>query len=784
MDIKQNRKQVVEDAPRLHIKATVKTIRFYNPDNHFAILIVTPEENLNGEEIVYSSEIENEVTLTGTFYDPQPGDSITVKGKLMRHERFGYQYQLTYSDRGDTKERSAEDKATYLLHVLTPMQFNNAYDVLEDPFDALEKGDVEQLIKIHNIGLKNVQGLINKFHRDLDFFRIYTEIAEYDLTENAINALLKKYKSIDLMVNTIKENPYKLVLDHVPGYGFKRVDNIALKAGIDKSDPRRVMGFMYHYLDSMGEEGDSYITVEELVDGIQYYLGDVNQLILQESLRELEKSGEMWCDKEHTKVGAMYYYRLENSIAENLLRIQHADNKFNYEGWEERVKKLEESEGFEFTNEQMKGIRMALENQVLFITGKAGTGKSSSVAGILAAIGGNPDYAQVALAGRAAARLSEVTHREGMTIHRALGYSPSGGWRYNKDNMLPYDIIVVDELSMIQGDLFKRLTDAIATGTKLIMLGDVAQLPPIGNGNVANDLLNSPYIPTVRLTKIHRQAEKSAIITESLKVSNGNQIIKADFSGREIRGELQDLRIDAYLGANNTFYHVIERAQAAASQGVPPDSIQVILPNKTRGDASVYSVNNTLQEFFNPHVPGSIEMDVRYESDKIYTLRLNDRVINRKNNYKAQLWEGLDQNLFDKNTREYTTMTIPVYNGNIGHIKEIYPQYNMLVIDFDGIGVLAIQGFSVHDIQLAYAITCHSAQGSEMDYVIVGLDYSGYSLLSRQWVYTAITRAKKVCVLCCETPALRYAISNNEIIVKRTHLQERLHALSNPEIEY
>lgn len=784
MDIKQNRKQVVEDAPRLHIKATVKTIRFYNPDNHFAILIVTPEENLNGEEIVYSSEIENEVTLTGTFYDPQPGDSITVKGKLMRHERFGYQYQLTYSDRGDTKERSAEDKATYLLHVLTPMQFNNAYDVLEDPFDALEKGDVEQLIKIHNIGLKNVQGLINKFHRDLDFFRIYTEIAEYDLTENAINALLKKYKSIDLMVNTIKENPYKLVLDHIPGYGFKRVDNIALKAGIDKSDPRRVMGFMYHYLDSMGEEGDSYITVEELVDGIQYYLGDVNQLILQESLRELEKSGEMWCDKEHTKVGSMYYFNMEDKIAQHLLRIKNGKNNFEYDGWEERVRQLEEREGMEFTDEQWEGIKTVLENQVVLITGPSGSGKSTLVSGMLAALAHKYEFRVCALAGRAAARLAEVTHDEGYTIHRLLGYSPGGGWRYNEHEPLPDDIIVNDEVGMDGADIFYRLVQSIKTGAKLIMVGDERQLAPIGAGNIAHDVLFSPYIPTVRLTKIHRQAAKSAIITESIKISNGKQILPQDFSGKEVRGELQDLRIDAYLGANNTFYHVIERAQTAANQGVSPDSIQVILPNKTRGDASVYSVNNTLQEFFNPHVPGSIEMDVRYESDKIYTLRLNDRVINRKNNYKAQLWEGLDQNFFDKNTREYTTMTIPVYNGNIGHVKEIYPQYNMLVIDFDGIGVLAIQGFSVHDIQLAYAITCHSAQGCEMDYVIVGLDYSGYSLLSRQWVYTAITRAKKVCVLCCETPALRYAISNNEIIVKRTHLQERLHALSNPEIEY
>lgn len=774
-------KPIIDAAP-LQCKGTIQTIRFYNAETYYSILIVkvTDIMEMDEKDIFFNPDFSREIIVTGTVFDPKIDEELLIKATAVKHDAYGPQYQINSVERNFGDVKTDDGKRRFMYRVFTELQVENLYDALDDPFEAFENADIEALLQVSGIGLTSVRRMLDKFDRYRGSYQIYAELPEFELSDFAIKVLLEKYNSYELIIKTLKENPYRLILDRVPGLGWKRVDALAIRGGMDVNDHRRIMGFIYYYLDNLAEEGDSYVSVEELQGGIDEYLGkDTNPVKIGEALRDLEKEEKLWCDKEHTKVGNMYYYKLEDRIASELLRIRDSENLFEYDGWEERVKKLEEVQGFEFTEEQWTAIETALKEQVILITGKGGTGKTRSVSGILTALGSKYSSITCALAGRAAARLSEVTYQEGYTIHRALNYTPQNGWGRNRDFPLEEDIIICDEVSMISADIFERLVQAIRTGAKLIMLGDVAQLPPIGCGNIANDILESPYIPTIRLTKIHRQAQQSAIVTESIKISNGQYIISKDWTGKDVRGILQDLRIDCYASSTNTFYRVIEHFNTAVEQGVPLDDIQIILPTKVKGDASVYNINNTVQELVNP-AKGQAEIDALFEKDKIYTLREGDRIVNRVNNYEAQRWEGDEAEYFDPATGMYTSSTVPVYNGNIGIVKRIYPRRKMVVVDFREMGTLVIQKSQINALQLGYAITCHSAQGSEMNYVIIGIDTSAWTMLSRQWLYTAITRAKKICILCCESHALSIATAKNEIIIKRTHLQERIKEHADP----
>jgi ATP-dependent exoDNAse (exonuclease V) alpha subunit len=365
-------------------------------------------------------------------------------------------------------------------------------------------------------------------------------------------------------------------------------------------------------------------------------------------------------------------------------------------------------------------------------------------------------FGQTALAGKAAARLTEATGQEGCTIHRLLGYNPRTGFTFNKNRPMFYDIILLDETSMVGGDLFYKLIQAIASGSKLIMLGDTGQLESIGLLNVFKDMIESKVIPMIELTEIHRQAQKSAIITNSVKIRHSEQITKQGWTGIETRGELQDLTVDIFDDKILTAKKVIEHFKTEYATHKNIMDIQIIVPVKEKGDACTLELNNEIQEYYNPQNQRKREVRIT-NFKKTYTLREGDKVINVKNNYKTFSVDGREQSIF---------------NGYIGIISEI-DRY-CIIVDFDLCGKVVIPKKSWNSLEMAYAITCHKFQGSQSNIIIVGLDYNSYSLLTKEWVYTAITRASKKCILCAEESALRYAISNSNISAKQTFLCEML----------
>ena len=599
------------------------------------------------------------------------------------------------------------------------------------------------------------------------------ELSEYGLTETLLRRIVNHYKSSDIAVEIIQNKPYKLI--EVNGVGWHKCDEIAMKGGLKPDSPERIGTYILYYLQERANEGYSYIPADantEIENGIvsktqkpinfidtmiEFFGDDISDEALKGGLDYV--NDQLWFSDDRKFVGLKRIYDLEMSVAENLIRIRDGENDFKYSNWKDIIKQKEIDQGWEYNEQQIEGIKAVLENQVVVITGKAGTGKSSIVDAMIAVLQGY-SYAQTALSGRAAARMAEITHEEGYTIHRLLGFPKGdrdhGGFVFHEDNKLPRDIIILDEVSMVDGELFNRLVKAIKTGSKLIMLGDTGQLECIGCMNIAADLIASKEIVSIELSQIHRQAANSGIITESIKAREGIQLIEKDWIGTEVRGKLNDLVLDCFSDKSNTFYKVMQHASSELEDGTDIMDLMVIAPSY-KNESGVDNLNAALQSLYNPDSPEKKEVFVQ-KSSKAWILREGDKIINVQNDYYAK-----------------NKFTAGIFNGNIGVVKNIDIDVNTIAVDFQDIpGIMILPKKNWKDLELGYAITCHKAQGSQCKKVIVGLDFGSFIQLSREWVYTAMTRAIDKCYMVAQNNALRYAVSKNSISVKRTHLVKLL----------
>ena len=422
-------------------------------------------------------------------------------------------------------------------------------------------------------------------------------------------------------------------------------------------------------------------------------------------------------------------------------------------------------DGFEYCFTVPSHMLVLRRGGRIFVTGNCG--KTTVVSGMLAALPDHP-VELTSFTGAAASKLSEVTGTEGKTTHRLLKYVQGMGFMKNENDPLDTDIIIVDELGMYSLDLFYRLLKAVKTGTKFIMVGDPNQLPSLGLGNLLKDLIDSGVVPVARLNKIHRQSAKSGIITEALKVSDGYQLTANGSIIQETRGELQDFKINTYDEASFSQDGVLnEFKRLYFQEKVPIEDIQVIVPLRQRGGISTNYLNPIIQEMVNPdtseneHSAVEIETGDKVEGEKYkYKLKVKDKIRINTNTYRG---------VFDTEGNE-----VQIFNGNRGNIKEIDIFTGEITIDLGFMGTVIIPERLWNIISLSYASSCHSSQGSEFSHVVIGLDYSAFKLLSRNWLYCAITRSKKYCVLCAQEKALRYAISTSAIDNKRTFLKDLL----------
>lgn len=728
--------------------------------------------------------VYGEVTFTGEYTDGiDPNSAYVLLGKEVEHPKYGVQYQLVYYNK-DIDFSNQKNQRAFLRTFLSEGQMDELFAVCDDPLQVIADHDIETLKKAKGIGDYISNCIIERFEASKDMSTVYLELDKVGFSPNFISKLIEKYKAPQKVIDIVKNNPYQLVKD-IKGVGFFTADKVALRSGYKTYDTKRIKSYILWYLDAQGEEGHSWVSAGELMGSLYEDLGGKQSLIVEDedgnlvnnvgkAIKELQDEELVRVEEGDTKSGRrvylMSFWNLEKDIAYHLKRLLQGNNYFVANDFEEKIKRAEEKQGFQFTQEQIDGIKLGIEKQVCVISGLAGSGKSSLVTGILSVLD-EYTFAQCALSGKAAARLQEVTGKEGFTIHRLLGYTGGCGFSYGEDNPLPYDIIILDEVSMVGGEIFLDLIRAIPTGSKLLMLGDMGQLESIGSLNLAADMINSKEIPTVELKEVHRQAKASGILTTAYNVRNGIQLYQdTDYEGVEIRGELKDMVLDIRNEKDDDRKDTIayfEKYFNSSLVNGDIEKIQIISPVKERGDACVHNLNLDIQKLINPVDLNESRPRIYVQkmkdasgNDRSFWIQEGDKVMCIKNNYKV----------FDTSGAQ-TAM----YNGWTGVVTSI--DYENAIVDFDlGDAPIILKHKEVKEhLILGYACTTHKYQGSGCPVIIGVIDYSTPPMmLCQQQIYTLLTRAKKLCVLVAQTKALRRSIDTNFVSTKRTFLPEFL----------
>mgnify|MGYP004639974237 CR=1 FL=1 len=719
------------------------------------------------------------VVFKGKVPGISPYSQYIFKAKLVVDQRYGYQFNLITMDRVAEISDEAEFQ-TFCDAIFT----ERAATLLREAFPTnlkkvLDSSDCkEQLKMIKGIGSITAAHILETYEQNKAYYKDFVVLhGKYGLTQKAISRLKEKFGSTEALVKTLEENPY--VLMEEDGYGWIKCDALALASGYNPLGEFRVQAYIKYFLQTQAESnGHSWVTLDVLVQAIKDNIGDVNLKLLQMWLQTWTNKENnpkirpwLYYEKETRRIGLMYLRNLENSIAKDLYRLQTAKPlvSFTEEEIDWAISESEISQGWEYTDEQRKAIIGCLTNGVTIVTGSGGSGKTSimlPIAKLLRSKG--VPFGQCSLAGKAASNLSEVTNVEGKTIHRLLGFDPeTHGFSCNRDNPLLERVIILDELSMVGAELFYDLIQAIPSGAKLIMLGDSQQLEAIGYANLLKDCVDSHVVPCYKLTKIHRQAQRSAIITESLKVADGKQII-GNSAINEVRGELQDLKIVTYHESEESFNEFMHEYKELLGRGISFKDILGVVPMRTRGSISCLNLNKEIQSIVN----GSYEIphiNIR-KPDGVYDIKVGDKVVNRKNRYDTEKFT-VPKDFISIDDDRYTEK-VAIFNGNVGYVTKV--MIGGIVIDFLQQGEVFVKSEYTDSIELGYVLTAHSAQGSQAPNVIVGIDMSAYTLLSKEWIYTAITRARKYCVLCGQISAIKKATSISRVKVKQTWLTELL----------
>lgn len=679
-----------------------------------------------------------------------------------RHPTFGLGYDLAFMRQDvnlDTEDK--ESVKDFLRIILTERQVKSLYDAFENPIAVIEAKDIERLTKANGVGLKTAQRIIDHYDSQKDYSFAYMELGKFDIPPKTIRKITDFYGSPEVAVEKVKENPYQLM--KMDGYAFKSCDKIFLKIGGDINSPIRIKAFLEYILLEEAGKGHTWTTPADLIEATTVFLPNANTALIGKIL--LDNPDEFYISEDKKRISLLGFQRLENLVANELHRILKARNDFDYEGWEAFVAEVEEEQGWKFTEQQKdEAMLMMFENNVSILQGYGGTGKTTTLKAVADFLENKGYlYAQCALSGKASMNLALVTGKGGSTIHRLLGFSPiNGGFYYNKKTPLPYDIIIIDEISMVDARLFGHLLLAIRDGAKVIMLGDSQQLESIGIP-VMVPMIQSGLIPTMTLTQIHRQAQKSAVVTDSIAIRQGKQVLGRE-TGRVVHGELQDLEYDLVESDDEIFLHVMREFHKHIQDNDIMD-VQVLTQQREKGKASCLTLNRACQKVYNPPSLAKEEIKLGNEDKGTdYILREGDKVINVRNNYNS-----VDEN----------GASLPVFNGNIGilerfDIDEEGDKY--MVINFEGIGRVVIFESDYRSIELAYTITVHKSQGSASKIIIIALPFH-FTLNTRQLFYTAITRTREHCVVVATKKTIKSAIQKDDVNDKRTYLADYLRGL-------
>lgn len=730
------------------IQGTVKHIVFYNEDNGYAVL------RLDGEDGA-------ETTVTGTFPNIGVGEQITVTGSWVTHPSYGEQFAAEAFERRlpSSVRGIAEYLSSGLLRgVGIRLASRIAGRFREETFDVLANHP-EKLMELRGVSEEKAKDISRQFVEQNEMRLLMDFLNEQQLP---VSLTARLYKQLGIgAIDALRANPYLLCGDYYD-VDFRIADGLAARLGLSRlSDERADAGVLYTLSFNL-DNGHTFIPIEKLTDAVCKLLSD-EEVLFDEgraiaSVERLSARKELIRD---TIAGrdAVYLHAIYDSetyLARTLGDMAQRHFKYDF-GINELLDALLENGGTDFSEKQRQAIAFAAENGLIILTGGPGTGKTTTVRGIIQvfeALG--LETLLAAPTGRAAKRLSELTGMEAKTIHRLLeaGFSADGrpAFARNRNRQLDCSAVILDEVSMVDIMLMQALVEALPEGARLVLVGDADQLPPVGPGNFLWDAIYSKRVPTVQLNEIFRQAQQSDIVMNAHAVNEGRMPKASGSEG------------DFFIMKRRDAASVIETVTQLCSTRLPnyygfaPSQIQVISPAKRQGSGTV-PLNSRLQQVLNP--PSPDKQEKRFGA---IVFREGDRVMQIRNNYDI-LWEKSDDS---------SEQGTGIFNGDVGEILQIFPGQECMVIRFDD-RIATYTYDMLPELELAYAITVHKSQGSEFDAVVLALSEGlPFQLLTRNILYTAITRAKKLLVIVGSNETLAYMVQNNQLHRRYSALRLRL----------
>ena len=728
------------------IEGTVEAVIYQNEENGYTVLRLDAGD-------------QGGITVVGCIPGAAPGESITVRGSWMRHASYGEQFKAETVDRRmPAGERAIFD---YLASgAVRGIGAATARKIVEefggDALTVLEEHP-ERLTKIHGITRKRALAMGENFRLQLGMRRLLEFLGDHQLPLQLAMPLYRRYG--DRTLEVLRANPYLLV-DEELGVRFDQADALALDQGMEGDDPQRLEAGLLFELSHNLNNGHTFLPRRKLLSATAQLLSLEDLEALVDGLEALLERGEV-IQEETAGEEAVYLfdlYEAECYVAERLAGMSRAE-LLPPEDLDSVLDRIQRDQGITYAPQQRSAVELAARSQVMLLTGGPGTGKTTSLRGVLALFDHmGLDTALAAPTGRAAKRLGELCGMEAYTIHRLLEtqFDPGTGrlvFAHDESEPLKADAVIVDETSMVDITLMYGLLRALRPECRLILVGDPDQLPSVGPGNLFSDLIRSGVVPMVRLTEIFRQAAESAIIRNAHGVN---------------RGELPDLRDNKHdffflrrkdpARAAETIVELVQ-TRLPQNMGIPPEQIQVLSPTRKRVTGTA-ALNRAIQEAVNPPAPDRPER--RFGE---YVFRQGDRVMQVRNNYDVIWKDGL-------------TTGMGVFNGDIGRIVEVDNRSELITVDFEG-RLVEYTPDMLGELEPAYAITVHKAQGSEYRAVILSVSDGAPVLLTRGVLYTAITRARELLILVGDEDVVARMTANDRQQRRYSGLRWRLVQIAN-----
>ena len=701
----------------------------------------------NGYTVLTVKCGKSRVSAVGILPPINNGEKLKITGEWVEHPVYGKQIKVHSVEIEQPTTLSGIEKylSSGMIRGVGPATAKLLIKHFgEDTLDILFARP-DRLLEVPGIGAKRAQMIQESYAEQAQQREAMIFLQSYGVTPALSVKIFKRYG--ENVKQVIRHNPYRLVED-IEGIGFKSADKIAASLGIERdSEYRLCAGIKYTLQEATGSAGHCYLPREVLVSAAQQVLGNDVDLIeheLDNLILSRQVTAQMLETEDGGEVNAVYLpqaYRAEVEVAKRLRELLDAMPDTMATDIHAQIDELERIEGISFHPQQRQAIEKAVTSGMTVITGGPGTGKTTIIKCIIKLLGAGGDIALAAPTGRAAKRMSEACGMEAKTIHRLLEYGgEEGDFARCEDYPLEMDTLIIDEMSMVDIFLMRSLLRAIVPGTRLIMVGDSDQLPSVGAGNVLGDILQSRVVPAAELTEIFRQDEKSMIVYNAHRINRG-EAPRLNAKGSDFFFE----RAASPTDAAKRIVNLLGTRLPNFLKLDPVRQMQVLSPTK-KGDCGVWVLNQMLQQEFNPKAPGKAE---RVRGDT--TFREGDKVMQTRNNYSLK-WKK--EGVFGWEDGQ------GVFNGDIGFVTAIDDVERTIEVQFDDERIATYEGGDVDDLELAYCISVHKSQGSEFPVVVMPAVGGPPMLLTRNLLYTAVTRARQMVMIVGREAAIDQMIRN------------------------